>query len=589
MTKTGKIYGINGPVVYMKGAKGFAMAEMVLVGEERLVGEVISLKGDMTMIQVYEETGGLRPGEIVEGTGAALSITLGPGLLDNIYDGILRPLEKIAQASGKYITRGLEVPSLDPDRKWEVTVKVKPGDELTAGQPFAECPETESVVHRAMVPPRLSKAKVVSCVPDGPYSAFEPIITVELPDGSRKELSLSQQWPIRVPRPMKKRLSATEPLLTGQRVLDTVFPIAKGGTAAVPGGFGTGKTMTQHAIAKFSDADVIVYIGCGERGNEMTEVLEDFSKLEDPRTGKKLMARTILIANTSNMPVAAREASIYTGITLAEYYRDMGLDVAIMADSTSRWAEALRELSGRMEEMPAEEGFPAYLASRLSAFYERAGQMVTLSGERGSVSVIGAVSPQGGDFSEPVTMNTKRFVRCFWGLDKALAYARHYPAINWMESYSEYISDLAPWYRKNVDPKFTQYRTRIVAILNAEDKLMETVKLIGADVLPEDQKLLLEIARVVRLGFLQQNAYHKEDQNVPARKQFLMMETILYLYDRALELVRAGHPMSILKADGIFEKVIAIKYDVPNAKPEMFGEYRQAIDAFVQGVLEKNG
>ena len=589
MAKTGKIYGINGPVVYLKGAKGFAMAEMVLVGRERLVGEVISLKGDMTMIQVYEETGGLKPGEIVEGTGSALSITLGPGLLDNIYDGILRPLEKIAEASGKYITRGLEVPSLDPDRVWDVTIHVRPGDELAAGQPFAECPETESIVHRAMVPPRLSKAKVISRVPDGAYSAYAPLVTVELPDGSRKELSLSQQWPIRVPRPMKKRLSATEPLLTGQRVLDTVFPIAKGGTAAVPGGFGTGKTMTQHAIAKFSDADVIVYIGCGERGNEMTEVLEDFSKLEDPRTGKKLMARTILIANTSNMPVAAREASIYTGITLAEYYRDMGYDVAIMADSTSRWAEALRELSGRMEEMPAEEGFPAYLASRLSAFYERAGQMVTLSGGRGSVSVIGAVSPQGGDFSEPVTMNTKRFVRCFWGLDKALAYARHYPAINWMESYSEYVSDLTAWYRENVDPKFMQDRTRIVAILNSEDKLMETVKLIGADVLPEDQKLLLEIARVIRLGFLQQNAYHKEDQNVPARKQFLMMETILYLYDKAQELVRAGHPMSILKADGIFEKVIAIKYDVPNAKPEMFEDYRKAIDAFIQGVLDKNG
>ncbi|MGX8703100.1 MAG: V-type ATP synthase subunit A, partial [bacterium] len=424
MTKTGKIYGINGPVVYLKGAKGFAMAEMVLVGKERLVGEVISLKGDMTMIQVYEETGGLKPGEIVEGTGAALSITLGPGLLDNIYDGILRPLEKIAETSGKYITRGTEVPSLDEKKTWEVSVKVRPGDELAAGAVFAECPETESIMHRAMVPPRTGKVKVVSCVPDGRYTAYEPIITVELADGTRAELSLAQKWPIRLPRPMKKRLSATEPLLTGQRILDTVFPIAKGGTAAIPGGFGTGKTMTQHAIAKFSNADVIVYIGCGERGNEMTEVLEDFSKLEDPRTGKKLMARTILIANTSNMPVAAREASIYTGITLAEYYRDMGLDVAIMADSTSRWAEALRELSGRMEEMPAEEGFPAYLASRLSAFYERAGQMETLSGKTGSVSVIGAVSPPGGDISEPVSQATLRIVKVYWGLSSKLAYAR---------------------------------------------------------------------------------------------------------------------------------------------------------------------
>jgi V/A-type H+-transporting ATPase subunit A len=347
--------------------------------------------------------------------------------------------------------------------------------------------------------------------------------------------------------------------------------------------------MTQHSIAKFSNANVIIYIGCGERGNEMTEVLEDFSKLEDPQTGNKLMARTALIANTSNMPVAAREASIYTGITLAEYYRDMGYDVAIMADSTSRWAEALRELSGRMEEMPAEEGFPAYLASRLAAFYERAGQMKTLCGEVGSVSIIGAVSPQGGDFSEPVTMNTKRFVRCFWGLDKSLAYARHYPAINWMESYSEYVRDLSPWYRANVDRRFVEDRSKITAILSTEDKLMETVRLIGSDVLPDDQKLTLEIARVIRQGFLQQNAFHEEDRNVPLKKQFLMMETILYLYDKAQELIRAGHPMSILKADGIFEKVIAIKYDVPNAKPEMFEDYRKAIDAFIQGVLEKNG
>ena len=589
MSRTGTIFGINGPVIYLKGAKGFAMSEMVYVGAERLVGEVISLRGDMTMIQVYEETGGLKPGEKVEGTGAALSITLGPGILDNIYDGILRPLEAIAKTSGKYITRGIAVPSLDTGRKWDVTLQIKAGDTVTGGQVFAECPETESLVHRAMVPPNISQAKVLSCAANGSYTVDEPLAELELPDGSRRELTLAQKWPIRVPRPIKKRLPASEPLLTGQRVLDTVFPIAKGGTAAIPGGFGTGKTMTQHAIAKFSDADVIVYIGCGERGNEMTEVLEDFSKLEDPRTGKKLMARTTLIANTSNMPVAAREASIYTGITLAEYYRDMGYDVAIMADSTSRWAEALRELSGRMEEMPAEEGFPAYLASRLSAFYERAGQMETLSGKTGSVSVIGAVSPQGGDFSEPVTMNTKRFVRCFWGLDKALAYARHYPAINWMESYSEYVADLSDWYRSNVDPKFMDDRTRIVAILNSEDKLMETVKLIGADVLPEDQKLLLEIARVIRLGFLQQIAFHQEDQNVPARKQFLMMETILYLYDRAKELIHAGHPMSILKSDGIFEKVIAIKYDVPNAELELFEDYKKAVDAFIQGVLDKNG
>ena len=565
--KTGVIYGINGPVIYLKDAVGFKMAEMVYVGTERLVGEVISLANDITTIQVYEETGGIKPGEIVYGTGDAMSITLGPGILNNIFDGIERPLEAIAKASGKYIARGVAVDSLAV---------------------IAECPETPSIVHRSMMTPMITQATVRKVMPDGKYTVNDTIVTVELPDHTMRELKLAQKWPIRIPRPTAKRLPASHPLVTGQRVLDTVFPIARGGTAAIPGGFGTGKTMTQHSIAKFSDANVIIYIGCGERGNEMTEVLEDFSKLEDPKTGNKLMARTTLIANTSNMPVAAREASIYTGVTLAEYYRDMGYDVAIMADSTSRWAEALRELSGRMEEMPAEEGFPAYLASRLAAFYERAGEMTTLSGAVGSVSIIGAVSPQGGDFSEPVTMNTKRFVRCFWGLDKALAYARHYPAINWMESYSEYGMDFTAWYKANVDPKFNEYRTRIVSLLNAEDKLMETVKLIGSDVLPDDQKLTLEIARVIRLGFLQQNAFHPEDQNVPLIKQFKMMETILYLYDNARRLVAEGHPMSVLRQDTIFEKVIAIKYDVPNSRLDLFDDYKKKIDEFYENVLKRN-
>ena len=586
--KTGVIYGINGPVIYLKDAVGFKMAEMVYVGKERLVGEVISLANDITTIQVYEETGGIKPGEIVCGTGDAMSITLGPGILNNIFDGIERPLEAIAKSSGKYIERGVAVDSLDPDKLWDVTMKVREGDVICGGAVIAECPETPSIVHRSMMTPMITQAIVRKVMPDGRYTVNDTIAVVELPDNTTRELTLAQKWPIRVPRPTAKRLPASHPLVTGQRILDTVFPIAKGGTAAIPGGFGTGKTMTQHAIAKFSDANVIIYIGCGERGNEMTEVLEDFSKLEDPKTGNKLMARTTLIANTSNMPVAAREASIYTGVTLAEYYRDMGYDVAIMADSTSRWAEALRELSGRMEEMPAEEGFPAYLASRLAAFYERAGEMTTLSGATGSVSIIGAVSPQGGDFSEPVTMNTKRFVRCFWGLDKALAYARHYPAINWMESYSEYGMDFTAWYKANVDPKFNEYRTRIVALLNAEDKLMETVKLIGSDVLPDDQKLTLEIARVIRLGFLQQNAFHQEDQNVPLIKQFKMMETILYLYDNARKLVAEGHPMSILRQDTIFEKVIAIKYDVPNSRLDLFDDYKKKIDEFYENVLERN-
>lgn len=586
--KTGVIYGINGPIVYMKNAVGFKMSEMVYVGKEKLVGEVISLQGDTTMVQVYEETSGMKPGELVYGTDSAVSVLLGPGILNNIYDGIQRPLEKIAEQSGKYITRGVSASGLDEEKKWDVTIAVKPGDRIHGGDIIATCPETPSIVHKSMMTPLIESATVKSVKPDGRYTVLEPIITVELPDGTTQDLTLAQKWPIRVPRPSLKRLPASEPLVTGQRVLDTIFPIARGGTAAIPGGFGTGKTMTQHSIAKFSNANVIIYIGCGERGNEMTEVLEDFSKLEDPQTGNKLMARTTLIANTSNMPVAAREASIYTGITLAEYYRDMGYDVAIMADSTSRWAEALRELSGRMEEMPAEEGFPAYLASRLSAFYERAGMVTTLNGLQGSVSIIGAVSPQGGDFSEPVTMNTKRFVRCFWGLDKALAYARHYPAINWMQSYSEYVGDMSPWYKEHVDPKFISDRTEIVAILNAEDKLNETVKLIGSDVLPDDQKLTLEIARVIRLGFLQQNAFHKDDQNVPLKKQFLMMETILKLYHVSQKLVQQGHPMSVLRAEGIYDKVIAIKYDVPNDHLEMFDDYSKMIDDFYQTVLEKN-
>ena len=587
--KTGVIYGINGPVIYMKDAVGFKMAEMVYVGKERLVGEVISITGNMTSVQVYEETGGLIPGETVIGTGAPLAITLGPGILNGIFDGIERPLDEIAKLSGKFIARGVSVNSLDTEKKWDVKIKVKAGDPISGGMVIAETQETPSILHRSMVPPDIHEAVVLEVVPDGSYTVTDTIVRAELPDGSVRELMLAQRWPIRIPRPCAKRLPASEPLVTGQRILDTLFPIARGGTAAIPGGFGTGKTMTQHSIAKFSNANVIIYTGCGERGNEMTEVLEDFSKLEDPQTGNKLMARTALIANTSNMPVAAREASIYTGITLAEYYRDMGYDVAIMADSTSRWAEALRELSGRMEEMPAEEGFPAYLASRLAAFYERAGQMKTLCGEVGSVSIIGAVSPQGGDFSEPVTMNTKRFVRCFWGLDKSLAYARHYPAINWMESYSEYVRDLSPWYRANVDRRFVEDRSKITAILSTEDKLMETVRLIGSDVLPDDQKLTLEIARVIRQGFLQQNAFHEEDRNVPLKKQFLMMETILYLYARAKELIAAGHPMSVLKREAVFEKIIAIKYDVPNAKPELFEDYRKMIDDFCARVVEKNG
>ncbi|CUX22206.1 V-type ATP synthase subunit A [Clostridium sp. C105KSO13] len=587
MVNTEKIYGINGPIIYLRGNTGFRMSEMVYVGTEKLVGEVIALDKDITTIQVYEETTGLNPGEEVIASGSPVSVTLAPGILNNIFDGIERPLEKISETSGAFITRGVSVDSLDKDKKWKTHITVSKGAYLHPGDIIAEVPETHAIVHKCMVPPDI-QGTVVEVVPDGDYTIQDTLITLELNNGTKTELTMTQHWPIRTARPVQERFSVSKPLVTGQRIIDTMFPIAKGGTAAIPGGFGTGKTMTQHQIAKWSDADIIVYIGCGERGNEMTQVLEEFGKLIDPRSGNPLMDRTILIANTSNMPVAAREASIYTGLTLAEYYRDMGYDVAIMADSTSRWAEALRELSGRLEEMPAEEGFPAYLASRLSAFYERAGMMQNLNDTIGSVTIIGAVSPQGGDFSEPVTQNTKRFVRCFWGLDKSLAYARHFPAIHWLTSYSEYLGDLASWYHDNVSPKFVDYRNRLIALLNQESSLLEIVKLIGSDVLPDDQKLVLEISRVIRLGFLQQNAFHKDDTCVSMEKQFLMMDTILYLYKQSRSLVTMGHPMSVLKSEDIFDRVIAIKYDVPNDKPELFAQYLRDIDAFYQRVLEKN-
>ena len=587
MAKTGVIYGINGPVVSLEGDPGFQMNEMVYVGRENLVGEVIGLTSGRTTVQVYEETSGLKPGEIVTGTGSPVSVTLAPGILSNIFDGIERPLSEIAKGSGFYISRGISVDSLDTEKKWDTHMVVKKGDHLMPGTIIAEVPETRAIVHKVMVPPDV-EGYVLDVVPDGQYTINDPLLTLQLMDGSEKKLTMTQKWPIRRPRPTAKRFPAQKPLITGQRILDTMFPLAKGGTAAIPGGFGTGKTMTQHQIAKWSDADVIIYIGCGERGNEMTQVLEEFTQLIDPKSGNPLMDRTTLIANTSNMPVAAREASLYSGLTLAEYYRDMGYHVAIMADSTSRWAEALRELSGRLEEMPAEEGFPAYLASRLSAFYERAGMMRNLNGTEGSVTIIGAVSPQGGDFSEPVTQNTKRFVRCFWGLDKSLSYARHFPAIHWLTSYSEYVNDLTPWYIDNVDKRFVDDRNRLMNILTQESSLMEIVKLIGADVLPDDQKLILEIAKVIRVGFLQQNAFHKDDTSVPLMKQFKMMEVILYLYKKSRALISMGMPMSVLKEDSIFDKVISIKYDVPNDRLDMFDDYMKQIDRFYDSVMERN-
>ena len=578
------INSINGPVVTIKGPTDLTMQEMVYVGSKKLIGEVISISAERTTIQVYETTTGLRVGEEIIGTGAPLSATLGPGIISNIFDGIERPLEDIEKTDGAFIGTGSSIPSLDPERKWDVTIKVSVGDELRGGDIYATCPETPLIEHRCMVPPNLS-GRVSAVMTNGQYTVNDCVVKLVDKDGVEHELTLCQKWPIRVERPIRRRMPIERPLITGQRVIDTMFPIAKGGTAAIPGGFGTGKTMTQHQLAKWCDADIIVYVGCGERGNEMTQVLKEFSELIDPKSGQKLTARTVLIANTSNMPVAAREASIYTGITLADYYRDMGYHVAIMADSTSRWAEALREISGRLEEMPAEEGFPAYLPSRISQFYERAGYTVSLNGAEGSVTIIGAVSPQGSDFSEPVTQNTKRFVRCFWALDKSLAYARHYPAINWNTSYSEYVDTLNRWYSANVGREFMADRQRIATLLHEENDLMEIVKLIGSDVLPDDQKLVIETAKVIRVGFLQQNAYHAEDTYVPLEKQLGMMKVILYLYDQCAAMIKKGHAISAILETGIFGEVVKIKYDVPNSKLEMLDDYYTKIDQALAAVI----
>ena len=579
------IFGINGPVVTVRDTDSFEMMEMVHVGEQSLVGEVIGITDKLTTIQVYEETTGLKPGDPVTGTGAPMNVLLGPGIIDNIFDGIERPLKAIEEQSGAFISRGAKVTSLDTEKRWTVTMKVKVGDRLEGGQIYATLPETPIIEHRVMLHPLLS-GEVIEVKPDGEYTIFDTVAVIRDDQGEKHELTLCQQWPIRTARPVREQLAPTIPLITGQRIMDTLFPVAKGGTAAIPGGFGTGKTMNQHQLAKWCDADIIIYVGCGERGNEMSQVLSEFSELIDPKSNRPMTDRTVLIANTSNMPVAAREASIYTGITLAEYYRDMGYHVAMMADSTSRWAEALREISGRLEEMPAEEGFPAYLPSRLAEFYERGGRADVLSGGEGSVTLIGAVSPQGSDFSEPVTQNTKRFTRVFWALDKALAYARHYPAINWIDSYSEYFNDLDPWFRENLGDDFVEYRNRIAALLQEESSLMEIVKLIGADVLPDDQKLVIEIARVIRVGFLQQNAFHAEDTYVPLEKQKLMMKVILHLHEKAKEVGAREIPISKLTALGLFDKLTKMKYDIPNDRLDMFDDYIREIDEQLEPLLK---
>ena len=577
-TRQANIIYVNGPVVKANHMEDFKVREMVMVGEKKLIGEIISLEKGLGTIQVYEETSGLRIGEKVQGTERPLSLKLGPGIIGNIFDGIERPLSKIYAKGFKFIPEGIGLISIDEKKTWDVEIMVKPGDILKPGKVFANVQETSMVVHKIMVPPGI-KGKVIRVVKSGSYNISD-ILVILSEDSKKYELKMYQEWPVRQPRPVARRMPIEKLLITGQRVIDTFFPLAKGGTAGIPGGFGTGKTITQHQLAKWSDADIIVYIGCGERGNEMTEVLEDFPKLKDPNTDNPLMDRTVLIANTSNMPVAAREASIYTGITIAEYFRDMGYNVAVMADSTSRWAEALREIAGRLEEMPAEEGYPAYLASRLAEFYERAGYFKNLNGTEGSITVIGAVSPAGGDFSEPVTQSTKRIVGAFLALDRELAHARHFPSINWLSSYSGYIPMLRDWFKQNVASDMMNLRSKMMKILQEEDKLMDIVKLVGEDVLPDDQRLILEIAKIIRTGYLQQNAYHPQDFYTDLQLQHSMLKVINKLYDRAYSCVKKGIPLSKIKNEKLFSDIIMMKYNAGEAKSKLFPELINRIDDY---------
>ncbi|MEQ3280340.1 V-type ATP synthase subunit A [Finegoldia sp. BIOML-A3] len=582
----GKIFSINGPVIKGRNMTDFTAKEMVLIGEKKLIGEVISLEDDIAVIQVYEETEGLKKDDEIYHTNKPLSLKLGPGLLKNMFDGIERPLKEIRDKFSTFIPEGIGLISIDEEKLWDVTIKVKNGDTVTQGQIIAEVPETEAIVHKIMIPVGVN-GTVKNVLENGKYNIETTIMQVEDDFGNLTDIKLYQDWPIRIPRPSKERLDVDRLLETGQRILDVFFPLAKGGTVAIPGGFGTGKTMTQHQLAKYADADIIIYIGCGERGNEMTEVLEDFPKLIDPNNGKPLMERTVLIANTSNMPVAAREASIYTGITMAEYFRDMGYDVAIMADSTSRWAEALREISGRLEEMPAEEGYPAYLPSRIAQFYERAGIVKTLNDNEGSVTIIGAVSPAGGDFSEPVTENTKRFVNVFLGLDKDLAYSRHYPAINWMSSYSSYVEKLRDYYESKLGEDVVDLRNQMLKLLYEEDKLKEIVMLVGEDVLPDDQRLILDISNVMKLGFLQQNAFSKVDTYVPLKKQVEMLKTIKLLYEEGRKAIKEQIPISQVKNADLYSKVIAMKNTISNEDLSGIKDLNDEIKEFYSDLIRK--
>ncbi len=559
----GQVNRVNGPVIEAAGVSDAMMLELVRVGEVRLVGEIVKLAGDRAIIQVYEDTTGIAPGDNIFGSGSPLFVELGPGLIGTIYDGIQRPLERILKLSGNFIERGIRTPSLDREKKWLFRpAELAVGAEVSGGAVIGTVQETERVEQRILLPPDV-KGTLKSLAVEGQYTVEETVALVETESGERG-IAMMQRWPIRTPRPVAERLPVNRPLIMGQRVIDTLFPVARGGAVAIPGGFGTGKTMIQHAIAKWCDAEIIVYIGCGERGNEMTDVLSEFPKLIDPRTGRSLMERTVLIANTSNMPVSAREASIYTGVTLAEYYRDQGFDVAVMADSTSRWAEALRELSGRMEEMPAEEGFPAYLPTRIAEFYERAGAMTTLAGQNGSVSIIGAVSPPGGDFSEPVTQHTKRFVRCFWALDRQLANARHYPAISWLESYSEYLDEVTPWWEQAVGSSWTSDRSEILELLQREVRLQQVVKLVGPDALPDSQRFIIEVCTLFKNAFLQQNAFDDIDRYSTAEKQTRMLQIILTYWRRGAEAIRRGMTLVRLRRMKVLQDIVKMKFTIDN-------------------------
>lgn len=583
---TGKISKIVGPLVVATGMREANMFDVVRVSDSKLIGEIIEMHGDRASIQVYEETSGLGTGEPVESTGEPLSVELGPGLIEGIFDGIQRPLEKIRELVGNSLVRGVEVPALDREKKWHFVPKVKAGDKVVGGDILGTVQETEIVEHRIMVKPGI--VGTVKSIAEGDYTVTEQIGSIETANGEELPVTLMQKWPVRRGRPFEKKLAPNVPLVTGQRVVDTLFPIAKGGVAAIPGPFGSGKTVTQHQLAKWAEADIVVYIGCGERGNEMTDVLNEFPELIDPHTGKSLMERTVLIANTSDMPVAAREASIYTGITIAEYFRDMGYSVALMADSTSRWAEALREMSGRLEEMPGEEGYPAYLGSRLAQFYERAGRVISLGsdGREGALSVIGAVSPPGGDISEPVSQATLRIVKVFWGLDSALAYKRHFPAINWLTSYSLYADSLGSWFNENVSDEWTTLRARLMALLSDEASLDEIVKLVGMDALSPTDRLKMETARSIREDFLHQLAFHEVDTYSSLRKQYLMMKLVLRFYDGSLDALKKGADIEKLVSIPSRESIGRFKYVPEKDIEDTYKTVCAAIDSEIKAVVD---